>query len=135
MLSVQPCLAQDFSAAGSTERRVGGFAGVSMRLPMGGRNPEWPSARLQLTATQSFRHNGMQVRSSFAPGVELGAGRRGGPAFFMGGSELDTAEQRNRIGGTTTTVLVIGAVVLMVLVLAAVASAVPTPGPSEGAFD
>jgi hypothetical protein len=135
MLSVQPCLAQDFSAPGSTERRIGGFAGVSMRLPMGGRTPDRPSARLQLTTTQSFRHNGLQLRSSFAPGLELGTGRLGRPAVFMGGQQLVTREQRNQIGGTTTTVLVIGAVVLAVVVLAAVASAVPTPGPQEGAFD
>ena len=135
MLSAQPCLAQDYSAAGSNERRIGGFAGVSMRLATGGRTPERPSARLQLTTTQSFRHNGMQVRSSFAPGVELGTGRRGNAAFFMGGRELATQEQRNQIGGSTTTILIIGGVVLVVLVLAAVASAIPTPGPQEGAFD
>lgn len=135
MLSVQPCLAaEDLSATGSTERRMGAFAGVSLRLPMGAGHSERPSARLQLTTTQSYRHNGMQLHSSFAPGLELGTGRLGRPAFFMGGQELTRSEQRLQIGKTTT-IVVIGAVVLGVVVLAAVVSAMPTAGPPEDAFD
>jgi hypothetical protein len=136
MLSAQPCLAaDDFAAPGSTERRIGGFAGVSLRLPMNGRHSERASARLQLTTTQSYRQSGMQLRTSYAPGLELGRSSLGQPAFFMGGQPIAAREQRVHMGGTTTTLLIIGGVVLAVLVLAAVAGAQPTAGPPEGAFD
>ena len=47
-----------------------------------------------------------------------------------------TAEtERKRRGLGTTTLVVIGGVVLLVVLLAAVASAAPSPGPHEGAFD
>lgn len=138
MLVAQPCLAaQDIHLQGAAERRSGGFAGVSLRVPLDRGARERPSARLQLTTMQSIREDGGQgaVRSQFAPGLELGAAGLGRPSLFVGGQELSTMQQRLGIGGSTTTLLVIGAVVLVVVVLAAVASALPTPGPREGDFD
>ena len=47
----------------------------------------------------------------------------------------ETDNERRRRGPGSTTFLVIGGVVLLVVLLAAVASATPSPGPDEGAFD
>ena len=54
-------------------------------------------------------------------------------AIQQAASEMQDPPKRK--GPGTTTLLIVGGVVFLVLVAAAVASAAPTPGPDEGAFD
>jgi hypothetical protein len=72
-----------------------------------------------------------------------GSNVQGDPALQMASLSLaasrqtaaETPEPPRKRGPGTTTLLIVGGVLLLVLVAAAVASATPTPGPNEGAFD
>ncbi|HEY0013575.1 MAG TPA: hypothetical protein VGB79_12085 [Allosphingosinicella sp.] len=137
MLAAQPCAAaDDFRERRAPETRSGGFAGISLRMPLDEGRSRRPTARLQLTTMMSSRDPAGAVTTRFAPGVQLGADRQGRAALSIGGQDVRQAEERLGIGGSTgTTLLVVGGVVLVVFVLASVAAATPKPGPNEGAFD
>ncbi|HEX8192161.1 MAG TPA: hypothetical protein VF552_04610 [Allosphingosinicella sp.] len=137
MLFAQPCAAaDDWRERRAPETRSGGFAGISLRMPLDEGRARRPTARLQLTTMTSTREAGGAVATRFAPGVELGADRRGRAALSIGGQDVRQAEERLGVGGSTgTTLLIVGGVVLVVFVLASVAAATPRPGPNEGAFD
>jgi hypothetical protein len=121
--------------AGAGDRRSGAFAGVSMRLPMGTRERQVPTARLQLTTIHDYRNaSGATVRSYRPNGVELGF-ENGRATYLVGGQEVrQIREKLHAKASATTWLLVGGAVVLTLLLLSAVASAQPTPGPQPGAF-
>ena len=137
MLAAQPAAAaDDFRERHAPETRSGGFAGISFRMPLDEGRSRRPTARFQLTTTISSRDSAGSFSTRFAPGVELGADRRGRAALSIGGQDVRRTEERLGIGGSTGTALIIvGAVVAVVFVLAAVASATPRPGPRDGAFD
>jgi hypothetical protein len=137
LVALQPCAAADDlrGAAAAPQARPAAFAGVGIRLPLGRAGTGKPTARLQLAPAYRAASAGTGQRGP--AGLELGLGRAGKPAFYIGGRPAAVpAGQRQSLGGSkTTTFVVIGGVVLLVLVLAAVASAAPTPGPQKGAFD
>ena len=137
MLAAQPCAAaDDFRERRTAETRSGAFAGFRLRVPLDAGRPHRPQARLQLTTISSLGEAGGATTTLYAPGVELGAGRRGGVALSVAGRDVREMEERLGVGGSTgTALLIVGGVVLVVLVLAAVAEATPRPGPREGAFD
>ena len=136
MLLAQPCLAASaFDRGGAGERRSGAFVGLSARLPLGTARPARPSLRLRLAGADAPRSAiGADAPGRGAPGLEIGLGRSGSPVYFIGGQELRQAESA-RQAKSSTTWLIVGGVAVLVLVLAAVASAQPTAGPPEGAFD
>lgn len=137
-LAAQPCLAAEIVGPdGDVERRSAAFAGASLSVPIGGAGRERaPSARLQLGMTHDLRGTNGERRRLRAGLVELGLGRSGQPAYFVGGRDVDEIGERLNVKGKTTTLLIVGGVlVLGVVILAAVASAQPTPGPHEGTFD
>ena len=139
MLLVQPGFAANLQRSDVImgERNSAAFVGLRARLPLGGGRPEHPSLRLQLTSFHDYTDAaGTRVRSHRAPGLELGLNVTGKPIYFVGGTELRTPQERLHASGSTKTWLIAGGVVVgLVLVLAAVASAQPTPGPPDGAFD
>jgi hypothetical protein len=137
-LMAQPCLAADSAHNyGAQETRSAAFAGLHVRMPLGQKQRAKPTARLQLSSAYYTRDQaGAAFTIQPGSGVELGAGKGGSAALFIGGR--DTAEMKEELnigGGSTTTLVVVGGVVLVVLLLAAVASAMPTAGPRKGAFD
>lgn len=137
-MAAQPCLAaDDFRGMGAGERRSSGFAGVRLRLPLGAENPERPSARLQVSTFHDYRDaTGAMVRSHRSQGIELGLSGGRAPALFVGGQNVAASRERLGASGSTRTLLIVGGVVIVaVVVLAAVVSAMPTPGPGKGAFD
>jgi hypothetical protein len=121
----------------TTESRTAAFAGVQLRLPIGQGAHARPTARLQLSSAYYTRQqSGSFVQSRKGSVLELGADNGGKPALFINGHQTRDIQQKVNMSGTTKTVLIVGGVLLVaVVVLAAVASASPTPGPHEGAFD
>ena len=136
-MAAQPCLAADDTRdAGAGERRSAAFAGLSVRVPVGGGGSREPTARLQISTTHEVRDARSGSVRSFRPaGLELGLVAKGKAALYLNGQETKAIERKLGIGGSTTTLIVIGGIVVLVLVVAAVASAAPTPGPRKGAFD
>ena len=137
MLAAQPCLAaQDFRESRTAEVRTGGFAGLSLRVPLDGARSHRPTARLQVTSLRQTRDASGASATVWAQGVQIGAGRGGRPALTVAGQNPRQTRERLGVRGSTGTALVIGGAVLLVLVvLASVAAATPRPGPHEGAFD
>lgn len=86
LICAQPCLAaDDMRGIGAGERRSGAFAGMAVRLPIGTRHREAPTARLQLTTFHDYRDaSGATVRSYRPRGVELGF-ERGRATYLVGG--------------------------------------------------
>lgn len=123
ILVAQPCLAaEDFRDAGSGQRRSAGFAGASLRLPLGAARPAKPTARLQLGLRHDVSDNrgGSLGRESRSALFELGVTRFAKPAFYVGGRDVDAARRRLGIGNGTGWVvpaLIIGAVVVGVVLL------------------
>lgn len=138
LLAAQPCFAAgDLRSTGAVERRSGGFAGMTIRVPMGQQDAR-ASARLQLaTVNHSYdRESRLSGRSSQAAGFELGLSGSAKPALYIGGRNAAEVQRKLQIKGSGTTILLVGGVVLLsVLLLASLADAAPTPGPREGAFD
>lgn len=134
LLMVQPCLAAQNNFA-APETRTAAFAGLQLRLPLGQKERAKPVARLQLSsAYYAHTRSGAFVQTHRPSGVELGAGKAGKPALYIGGQGTAEIEKKLNVGGSSSTLLIVGGVLLVVLVLAAVASAQPTPGPREGDF-
>lgn len=137
LLCAQPCLAaEDMRFTGAAgEKRSGAFAGVTVRMGIGTRLAERPTARLQLTTFHDYRDTRGASTGSYRPrGLELGFDG-GRPTYLVGGRDMRQVRERlNASGSTKTWLLVGGALVLTVVVLAAVAGAQPTPGPDDDAF-
>ena len=122
MLAAQPCLAaDDLSAMGRSDRGMGAFAGLNVKLPLTGGKPAKASARLQLTpefSTRSLQTG--SIRTLRPAGLELGAGASGKPALYVGGQDAREMRTKLGVGGSTTTALVIvGGVILVLVVIAA----------------
>ena len=97
------------------------------------------SASIAVTATGSAaEHIDFDLGRHQAESSKAGAAALTVAGRSISGAQQPTVQtepERRRRGPSTTTWLVIGGVVLAVALLAAVASAAPTPGPPEGAFD
>jgi hypothetical protein len=132
MLACQPSYAAaEAPGAGAFERRSGAFAGVRLSVPMGARNPERPSARLQVTSFHDGRSaSGATVRSVRPHGIELGLGQGGRPAWRIGGREIGGGEQRLGFDGSTASLVTIGIIVLAAIVVIPVLTADPIPAPT-----
>jgi hypothetical protein len=124
-LIAQPGLAAtDVRGDGAAERRSGAFAGVRLRVPIGARNQERPSARMQLTTVHDYRTAaGATVRSFRPDGLEFGAGQRGRLAVRIAGQDIGRLEERLPASGSTRTILIVGAVVVAAIVLIPVLTA------------
>jgi hypothetical protein len=129
ILAAQPCAAaEDYRDLGMRERRASAFAGVNLRLPLGGAKAAKPSARLQLSAATTVRDmRSGSMTTTRAHGFEIGTGAGGKPALYMGGQSRAEMKTKLGIGGTTTTVIVVGGVVLVLLVLFAASRIPPQP--------
>ena len=136
-LIAQPCLAAEpMHYSTGSGARPAAFAGVQVRVPLRYKSTTKASARLQLGSAYYTRaQSGALVQTGRSVGLELGAGKTGKPALYIGGQDSAEMKEKLNLDGTTTTLLIVGGVVLVVVALAAVASAMPTAGPREGAFD
>jgi hypothetical protein len=129
LFAAEPCLAApDLADAGSRQQRMSGFAGLNLRLPLGGAADAKPRARFQLTvAHSSADHRTGAFRTTRAPGMELGATGAGKPALFVSGQNM--ADAKNELGfkSTTATIVLVGVGVLAVLYVVAAATVPPQP--------
>jgi hypothetical protein len=129
MLAAQPCAAaQDLRDTGMRERHASAFGGLNLRVPFGGQQAGKPQARLQLAAASSVRDpRSGSTWTNRAQGLEIGAGKTGKPALFMGGQ--NTAEMKTKlgVGGSTTTIIVVGGVLVLLLVVLAASQVPPQP--------
>jgi hypothetical protein len=116
--------------------RMGAFAGLRLSTPLGGGERPALRARLQVAPSYAMLNaqSGALVGTRPAAGLELGLARSGAPALSIGGRPAPQLRRQLGLHGSTT-YIVIGGVVLLVGLLAVVASAAPTPGPHEGAFE
>ncbi len=130
LLALQPCAAAS-DAAGPNEQRTSAFAGLNLRMSLGGGKPARPSARLQLTTSHSIRDARTGSVETFKlQGLEIGAARNGAPTFYMNGR--DTAEMRNKLrlsGSTSDAVWIIFGVTLVAVGVLVLSSSAELPGP------
>lgn len=114
-LAAQPCFGADlFQDGHSLERRMGAYAGASVRIGLGAGEREAPSARLKLgmTGHETDRRSGARTQAFDASAVELGLGGGGRPLLWVGGRSTEELERRMGLDGTQTTLLVIGGLAL-----------------------
>ena len=132
LLAVQPAAAaEDRRDLTAQPHRGAAFAGASLRVPLGGAGRQAPTARLQLSP-RYLAGDGVRAGS----GVELHLRGNGKAALSIGGRSTARMEKKLALRGSSSTYILIGGVVLLsVLLLASLASAIPQPGPQEGAFD
>jgi hypothetical protein len=127
MLVAQPILASELHD-GQTQRQSSAFAGLNIRLPLGEAGKAQPSARLQLTTSNTLRDERTGASHTFrAKGLEIGGSKGGKPILYLNGQSAADMQKKLNLGGTGTTLLIVGGVVL-VLVVVAVATASPGPG-------
>lgn len=129
-LAAQPCAAGS-DAAGLTERRTSAFAGVNVRMPLGGAKAARPSARLQLTSSYIVRDARSGSVATFKPqGLEIGAARNGAPAFYMNGrSKAEMQKKFGLTGSTSNTVWIILGVTLVAVAVLVLSNSAELPGP------
>jgi hypothetical protein len=99
---------------------------MNVRLPLDSSTRAKPSARLQLTAAYSAidaRTGAIQTLKG--QGLELGAGAKGKPAFYLNGRNTAEMKQKLELGGSTGTILLVAGAALVVLVVVAFASTPP----------
>lgn len=114
---VTPLAAADLSyGSGSQDRRVAAFAGANVRIPLGAKAGAKLSARLQLTTVHSYqdRYSAAPARTYRSPGLELGLSAKK-PAIFMMGQDVAKMQQKLGIGGSTSTLLIVGGVAIAAL--------------------
>jgi hypothetical protein len=127
MLVVQPVVASEVRDA-QTRRQSSAFAGLNIRLPLGETRKANPTVRLQLTASHTLRNERTGATQTFrAQGLEIGGSKGGKPTLYLNGQSAADMQKKLNLGGTGTTLLIVGGVVL-VLVVVAVATASPGPG-------
>jgi hypothetical protein len=122
ILATQPCAAaDDYLPSRSGEARMTAFAGLSVRLPLGG--TARPSARLRFATGYSFRDSASgAVRTDLGSGLEIGAGKRGMPTYFIGGEKASALRDKLGIkGGSGKTLLIVGGVLVAVVIVAVAA--------------
>jgi hypothetical protein len=112
MLAAQPALAADLTGGdhGAIETRGAAFAGLRLRMSIGERRPEPPSARLALGMTylQSDGRSMVQARSGST--LELGLTGRGSPDLYLSGQRLSAIQHRLGLAPVATALLVVGSV-------------------------
>lgn len=139
MAAAHPAVAaSDRQDLAASQRTPSAFAGLSLRLPLGGRAAEKPFVALQLTTTYDIRDARTGSRETVRPrGLEIGPRQDGRPALFLNGQ--DTAAMRhglNLSGGTSTLLIVGGVLVVVVLAAAAAGSGLGDTCPEyEGSRD
>lgn len=132
ILAAQPCAAAS-SSAGWTEHRMSTFAGLNVRMSLGGAKRARPSARLQLTTSYDVRDTRTgSIKTFKVQGLEIGAGRNGAPAFYINGQSTAQMQKKLRLSSSTSnTVWIVAGVALVavaVLVLVSTDEA-GLPGP------
>jgi hypothetical protein len=132
LLAAQPCAAAD-DPAGWSERRIGAFAGVGVRMPLGTASRARPSARLQLSTSYNVRNLRTGALDSFkAQGLEIGAARGGGPTLHLNGRSLARSDRELALTGSTsnTVLIVLGVTLAAVTALVLITSdRAELPGP------
>lgn len=130
LLAAQPCAAAG-DGAGWEQRRMSAFAGVNLRMPLGGAKPARPSARLQLTTGYQLRDARTGALRTFQPkGLEIGAAGNGAPSFYLNGRH--SAELRKSAaltGSTSDTVWIVLGVALVAVAVLVLSNSSELPGP------
>ena len=131
LLAALPCAAAADPAPWN-ERQVSAFAGLNVRMSLGGAKPARPTARLQLTTSYDVRDARVGGVETFKPqGLELGAARNGAPILYVNGRTTAETQEKLRLSGSNNTVLIVFGVALVavaVLVLVTTEEAA-LPGP------
>jgi hypothetical protein len=123
MLIAQPCAASDARGSQPTQRQSSAFAGLNVRLPLGQARKAKPTARLQLTTSHMFRDERTGATHTLrAQGLEIGGTKGGKPTLYLNGQSTADIQKKHNIGGTGSTLLVVGAVVMVLVVVAVAAS-------------
>jgi len=109
------------------------FAGLNVRMSLGGAKRARPSARLQLTTSYDVRDTRTgSIKTFKVQGLEIGAGRNGAPAFYINGQSTAQMQKKLRLSSSTSnTVWIVAGVALVavaVLVLVSTDEA-GLPGP------
>jgi hypothetical protein len=122
MIAAAALVAQPCGAAPLTEGGVSAFAGVRLRLPLGGA-PARPQMRLQLAPAYAVRDARTGAVETVRPdGLEIGLGRGGRPGLYLNGQRGGDLKAKLAVKGSTGTTLLIVAGVLVVLVVVAAAA-------------
>jgi len=120
MLIAHPCVASDLRDSQATMRQSSAFAGLNVRLPLGQAQTAKPTARLQLAASHTFRDERTGATQTFrSQGLEIGGTKSGRPTLYLNGQSTADVEKKLGIGGTGTTLLVVGGIVLAIVVVVA----------------
>ncbi len=128
MFVAQPCAASNLRDGQVMLRQSSAFAGLNVRMELGQARKAKPTARLQFTTSHTFRDERSGATQTFrAQGLEIGSTKGGKPTFYLNGQSTADMQKKHNIGGTGTTLLIVGGV-LLVLVVAAVAASGPGPG-------
>jgi hypothetical protein len=130
LLAAQPCAAAS-DPGGWEERRASAFAGVNVRMSLGGAKPARPSARLQLSTSYDVRNSRTGAVTPFkAHGLELGAAGDGAPALYMNGRSTAEIRQDLRLSGSTAgTVAIVFGVALIAVTVLVLSNSAELPGP------
>jgi hypothetical protein len=133
--AAQPCLAAPLPGEGSVIRgRLGAFAGASLVLPLGTGRPAAATTRLRISpVAYGYDTQSGRLLQRTGAGVELGLSGAGKPELRLGGAAPAALKQRLGFKGSTGYIIV-GGVLVAVALLAAVAAAMPKPGPRDGDF-
>lgn len=110
LAAAQPCLAaEDLRMGGETRARASGFVGLGVRLPLGQRARQVPTARLVagLATSRIDAQSGRSLGLEAPKGLELGLDRRGRLQPFVGGLSAAGIENRLGVRGSTGKTLLI----------------------------
>jgi hypothetical protein len=119
LLASGPCLAaQDLRPAEGPQARTAGFAGGSIRLPLGGSTKARPVARLRLGTMRSAGGQAEFRRG----GLELGLAGKSAPQLYIGGEKSAELQRRLGVNGSAYTAVVVVFAVALVAVSALVLS-------------
>lgn len=117
----QPCAAQGIHLA-RAEVRPSAFAGLNIKLPLGGPKRAEPSLRLQLTTEYGSPHYRDASWNGRPAGIEIGLIRTGKPVLFLNEQQASGAGSKLGFGGSGgQTALIVGGVLLAVVVVAVAA--------------
>jgi hypothetical protein len=130
LVAAQPCAAAS-DAPDYNERRAGAFAGFNVRMALGGAKPARPSARLQLTTAFELRDSRTgAARTLKAQGLEIGANRKGAPAFYLNGRNAAERQEAHLLSSSTsTTTWIVLSVALVAVGVLVLSNSAELPGP------
>lgn len=116
-LTAMPCrAAEDRPVTHNLERQTSAFAGVNIRLPLGGKERAKPAARLQMGMV--WRSEGAGPRSPdlrYRPGgLEFGLTAKGRPEIYVNGQSAGQMRERLKLGGSeANAAMIVFSVVLL----------------------